>query len=91
MTNVILTLSPTDAHRFTEAVQDVAVLVNQAENVFAFLALVIQGGDHEGHFGIADMAALASKALAGFGERQNEDLANLSSRLSQARKARKDQ
>ena len=84
MNAVTVTLTHADATRFTNAVQDAALLVSQAENVFALLALIIQERDHEGHFGIADMAALAGKALAGFGELQNEDLANLSSHLRAA-------
>jgi hypothetical protein len=84
MTAVKLALTHADATRFTNAVQEVSVLVNQAENVFALLALLIQEGDHAGHFGLHDMAALAGKALAGFGELQNEDLAKLSSHLRAA-------
>ena len=78
MKAVTITIPQADAARFTNAMQDVAVLVNQAENVFALLALRIRDGDHTGHFGLHDMAALAGNALAGFGELQNEDLAELS-------------
>lgn len=55
MNTVTITLPQADAARFTHAVQDVAVLVNQAENVFTLLVLLIRDDDHVGHFGLHDM------------------------------------
>jgi hypothetical protein len=86
--NLSVHLIPEEADRFARAADEVGILVSEAENVLALLALILREGDHDGHLGIADMAALAGKALAAFGERQSEDLVILSTRLKEAKAAR---
>jgi hypothetical protein len=81
---ILLSLTKPEVDAFVAAVQDASLITSQVENVAALLALIIQEGDHDGHFGIADMAALTSRALAGFGEAHNEALVNLGSRLKDA-------
>lgn len=67
--------------RYTRALSDVSIRMSEAENVFALLARIIQGGDFPGHFGIADMASLAAKALGAVGEYELEDLEHLYAQL----------
>jgi hypothetical protein len=67
--------------RYTDALAEVARRTCEAENVFALLSRIQEGGDFSGHHGIADMASLAAKALSALGEKELEDLSKLQTRL----------
>ena len=66
---------------FTRALGDVSIRMAEAEHVFALLARILEDGDLDGHFGIAAMASLASKALGAMGDKELEALEHLTSRL----------
>ncbi len=59
-------------------------MINQATTVCDLLARILMDGDHEGHFGLSDMAALTARALDAVSHVHNEALVNLGTCLKQA-------
>jgi hypothetical protein len=71
--------------RFCDAVEEAPILLCRAANVFRLLGELLQGRDYEGHFGLADMAMLASRALEDAQGKEGEHLSQLGSVLRQGR------
>ena len=71
--------------RYLEAADELPVLLARAENAFGLICELLQGQDYCGHFGIGDLAYLASRAFASASEKEGEDIAQLGSRLRTAK------
>jgi hypothetical protein len=78
---VSLHLPKDQAVKFRDAAEDMSILVNHAENVFALLHRILTDGAYEGHFGLFGMAALAERALGSVGDKECEQLAQLGALL----------
>lgn len=74
-------LSPEDAARCLAAVQDLPIVIDQAANSLALLGILMHGGDHDGHFGLACIAELTSRALDAAHAAHNETLVDLGRHL----------
>ena len=74
-------LTSDDAQRFIAAAQDLPLVIDQASNALALLAAIMHGGDHDGHFGLADIAALTSRALDAAHAAHNEAMLDLARHL----------
>jgi hypothetical protein len=74
-------LSSEDAARFLSAVEDLPIVIDQAANALALLGHIMHGGDHDGHFGLACIAELTSRALGAAHAAHNETLVELGQHL----------
>lgn len=79
-----ISFTPDEAKGLIAAAEDLSVVINQATNAVALLDLIMHGGDHDGHFGLADIAALTARALDAAHLAHNEALVDLATRLKQA-------
>jgi hypothetical protein len=70
-------LTPEDAARFLSAVEDLPIVIDQAANALALLGNIMHGGDHDGHFGLACIAELTSRALDAAHAAHNESMVDL--------------
>lgn len=76
-----IAFNPDEAARFLTAVEDLPIVIDQAANALALLATIMHGGDHDGHFGLADVAALTSRALDAAHAAHNEAMVDLARHL----------
>jgi hypothetical protein len=67
--------------RYLEAADELPVLLARAENAFSLICELLQGQGYTGHFGIGDLAYLASRAFASAAMTEGENIAQLGSRL----------
>ena len=77
----VISLTPEDAARFLAAAEDLPIVIDQASNALNLLSQIMHGGDHDGHFGLADVAALASRALDAALAVHNESMVDLGRHL----------
>lgn len=76
-----ITLTPEEAKRFLVAARDLPIVIDQATHALALLGQIMHGGDHAGHFGLACMAELTSRALDAAHEAHNETMVDLARHL----------
>lgn len=85
MTNAIykleVRLTPEDAARFLAAAQDLPIVIDQATHALALLGNLMHGRDHDGHFGLACIAELTSRALDAAHANHNETMVDLARHL----------
>jgi hypothetical protein len=76
-----IALTPDEARRVLDAAEDLPLVVDQATHALALLGRVMHGRDHEGHFGLACIAELASRALDAAHAAHNETMVALADQL----------
>lgn len=69
------------AVRLRSVMHDCQLIMNRAEGAFNLLSRLIEDGDYEEEAHIADAAALASLALAGFAEKHEQDFLDIQKAL----------
>lgn len=76
-----ITLTPEEAKRFLVAAQDLPIVIDQATHALDLLGNLMHGGDHDGHFGLACIAQLTSRALDAAHAAHNETMVDLARHL----------
>lgn len=76
-------LSREKAARLSRIMAEYNLIMVRAEHTFMFLSRILEGGDYENEEHIADVAALAGCALAGFSEKHEDDFLAVQKALSE--------
>lgn len=69
------------AARLSHVMHESALIMARAANTFKFLSRIIEDGDYDEPEHVADVAALASMALAGFSEKHDQEMTDVHAHL----------